>query len=118
MSLASNIVSSILSNQISGKSGISQILDLNDKTFADILEKQFNIQVTPKTENTPGSFGVPAGMLIQDISNIVNGSDNINGSHSYSCMSDFNKRQALNFYNRGARNSVINLNEFMADAFN
>jgi hypothetical protein len=73
MSLVENLI-----NQIStqGLSGISKPLgfDMDDDTFANLLEKQMNAGNEITTTNSVGQMGAPAGLIIEPL-NAVDGID-------------------------------------------
>ena len=64
MSLVENLI-----NQIStqGLGGITKpfSFDMNDDTFANLLEKQMNATNEITTTNTVGQMGAPAGLIIE-----------------------------------------------------
>ena len=67
MSLVENLI-----NQISteGLGGITKPIgfDLNDDTFANLLEKQMNISTDSLSSTNPlGSLGAPAGLIIEPL---------------------------------------------------
>ncbi len=66
MSLVENLI-----NQIStqGLGGITkpQGFDLNDDTFANLLEKQMNAGNEITTTNSVGQMGAPAGLIIEPL---------------------------------------------------
>ena len=63
-----------LINQIStqGLGGITKPLnfDMNDDTFANLLEKQMNATNEITTTNTVGQMGAPAGLIIEPLDGI------------------------------------------------
>lgn len=69
MSLVENLI-----NQISTKElgGITKPLgfDLEDDTFAKLLEKQLNQTEQSATTNLVGNMGMPAGLLIEPIDGV------------------------------------------------
>ena len=73
MSLVENLI-----NQIStqGLGGISKPLgfDMDDDTFANLLEKQMNAGNEITTTNSVGQMGAPAGLIIEPL-NAVDGID-------------------------------------------
>ena len=73
MSLVENLI-----NQIStqGLGGISKPLgfDMDDDTFANLLEKQMNAGNEITTINSVGQMGAPAGLIIEPL-NAVDGID-------------------------------------------
>ena len=66
MSLVENLISQITSN---GLSGITRpdSFDLNDDTFAKLLEKQLDSANNIKPTNTIGEMGAPAGFMIEPL---------------------------------------------------
>ena len=121
MSLASNLISNIVSAPSDMKSGLAAVINLNDKTFAEILEKQLKVQAAEGISNFVGSMGIPAGMEIQDMTdselNSLKSTEKISSS-SRTELFDYSRRQAVNFYNRYSKNVVMGLREFMGGAFN
>ena len=69
MSLVENLINQISSN---GTNGISKPLsfDMNDDTFANLLEKQMNTSSDITTRNTVGQMGAPAGLIIEPIDGV------------------------------------------------
>ena len=69
MSLVENII-----NQISteGLGGITKPtgFDLNDDTFANLLDKQMNLGKDSLQVNSIGTMGVPAGLFIEPLSGV------------------------------------------------
>ena len=69
MSLVENLI-----NQIStqGLGGITkpQGFDLNDDTFANLLERQMNATNEITTTNTVGQMGAPAGLIIEPLDGV------------------------------------------------
>lgn len=67
MSLVENLI-----NQISteGLGGITKPMsfDLNDDTFANLLDKQMNVSQDSISINPLGSMGAPAGLIIEPLS--------------------------------------------------
>lgn len=121
MSLASNLISNIVSAPSDMKSGLAAVINLNDKTFAEILEKQLKVQSAESISNFVGSMGIPAGMEIQDLTdselNNLKSTEKISSSTKTELF-DYSRRQAVNFYNRYSKNVVMGLREFMGGAFN
>lgn len=121
MNLASNLISNIVSAPSDMKSGLAAVINLNDKTFAEILEKQLKVQAAESISNFVGSMGIPAGMEIQDITdselNSLKSPEKISTS-ARAELFDYSRRQAVNFYNRYSKNVVMGLREFMGGAFN
>lgn len=66
MSLVENIINQITSNGINGTSNL-QNFDLNDDTFAKLLNKQLEQNETISTDNFLGQIGMPAGFVIESI---------------------------------------------------
>lgn len=66
MSLVENLVSQITTQ---GLGGITKPLgfDMEDDTFAQLLNKQLNSQQIESTNNFPGNMGIPAGLIIEPI---------------------------------------------------
>ena len=121
MSLASSFISNIVSAPTDLKSGLAAIINLNDKTFADILEKQLKVQAVENINNFVGSMGIPAGMEIQNITDEE--LNNINNTEKISSLSktelfDYSRKQAVNFYTHYSKDVVLGLREFMGGAFN
>ena len=67
MSLVSNFIGGISSSQFGNALGVSNNFDLNDSTFADILNKQMETQPTQEPQNILGQLGIPAGFQIDGI---------------------------------------------------
>ena len=106
MSLISNLTGGIA--QIQQGSDINTLtgININDKTFADILEKQMNAGIEDSSEIMP-SLGIPAGFEIQDF--FSNGAQN--------SIVDVARKQAVNIYDKYARSVVTDLGEFVSDSF-
>ena len=66
MSLVSNFIGGISSVGVGGLNS-SQILDLNDTTFSDLLEKQMEVKPKEENNNIFASLGMPAGMKIESV---------------------------------------------------
>lgn len=67
MSLVENLINQISTQGLGGITNPLGNIDLSDDTFSKLLDKQLNsIQETPQT-NFVGSFGVPAGLVIEPI---------------------------------------------------
>lgn len=66
MSLVENLINQITTQ---GLGGITKPLgfDMNDDTFANLLEKQMNSTNEITTTNTVGQMGAPAGLVIEPI---------------------------------------------------
>ena len=105
MSLVSSLVSANNLVQSVG-AGIQTGLDINDKTFADILEKQMNIQ-PEEQQNIIQQLGAPAGFEIQDF--LFDGSQRD--------IMNVAKKQATEIYNKYSKSIVTDLGEFVSDSF-
>ena len=144
MSLVSNNIGAIAS-KIGQSDPSQQSLDLGDKTFSVLLDKQMNIQDMPEdmlsTFGAIASVGADSTNLIDLISSInqtkkyeptgIDDQDDLGSSEmvafltkpfdSQSSMEhnrslmDFAKKQASNFYNKCASNVVVDLKEFIED---
>ena len=66
MSLVENLINQITTQ---GLGGITKPIgfDMNDDTFANLLEKQMNSTNEITTTNTVGQMGAPAGLVIEPI---------------------------------------------------
>ena len=121
MNLASNFVTNVISAGSDIKSGLAAVINLNDKNFAEILEKQLKVQSAEAVNNIVGSMGIPAGMEIQNLTetdlNNLRKSETV-PSASKAELFDYTRRQAVNFYNHYSKTAVIGLREFMSGAFN
>lgn len=69
MSLVENLINQISTN---GLGGITrpQNFDLEDDTFAKLLEKQMNNANTPNTIGAFNEMGAPAGLVIEPYENV------------------------------------------------
>ena len=105
MSLVSSLVNANTIVQSVGR-GIQTGLDINDKTFADILEKQLNVQ-PEEQQNMVQQLGAPAGFEIQDF--LFDGSKND--------IMNVAKKQATDMYNKYSKSVVTDLREFVSDSF-
>lgn len=135
MSLVENLINQISSPNTGGITK-PQGFDLNDDTFAKLLEKASQINGTETQNNMIGQLGVPAGFEIEPldgtgpISTIQEISPSseieikdlkVSEDFFSSLMNDnsnvmnFAKRQAANAYNLFGKNFVENLNEFVQD---
>lgn len=141
MNLASNFIGNISSSQFGGNIGLKPDMDLNDKTFDNILNNQMNVNNTNPIENT----GIPAGLNILDISGssdinaISNVSESVNdvkdmttseaatffrslfddamaNHNAHNQLYNFARKHAANFYEKHAGSVVMNLGEFVSDA--
>ncbi len=116
MNLASNIVGGILSSQIgSGQGNITNVFNLNDKAFAEILEKQLNNQSIDKTGFYPAGMGMPVGLDIQDPDKSLETTEITDREFKQTGYDNFARRHAAEFYGKCAGNVVINLSEFVND---
>lgn len=127
MNLSSEIVNNLLSVNGSKSTNVTATFDINDKTFAEILAKQFQVQRAEAMNNIMNApLGIPAGMEIQNLgekeSNLVSrvgGIDVIDKSIKFKTepeVSDFIKKHALGMYEKYSKYSAININEFVEDA--
>ena len=121
MNLASNFVTNVISAGSDIKSGLAAVINLNDKNFAEILEKQLKVQSVEAVNNIVGSMGMPAGMEIQNLTEMD--LNNMRESEAVSSASkaelfDYTRRQAVNFYNHYSKIGVMGLREFMSGALN
>ena len=105
MSLVSSLVNANTQIQAVG-TGIQTGLDVNDKTFADILEKQMGIQ-PEEQQNIIQQLGAPAGFEIQDF--LFDGSQRD--------IMNVAKKQATDMYNRYSKSVVTDLKEFVSDSY-
>ena len=143
MSIVSNNIGAIQQN-IGNKAGQNSNVDLSDKTFSDLLDKQMDM----KNFSIPPIFGAPSGFteggtnIIDLISSVhqkggveqvakIDDSD-IGTSEMVAFLTkpfdshaalernnmlmDFAKKQASNFYNKCASNVITNLSEFVEDS--
>lgn len=140
MNLASNFIGNISSSQFGGNLGLKPDVDLDDKTFDNILENKMNVNPANPVEN----IGAPSGFNILDFSG-TNNADKINISETVNNVNDmttselltfitspidkiiashnthnqlynFARKHAANFYEKHAGNVVMNLGEFVSDA--
>ena len=141
MNLASNFIGNMSSAQFGGNIGLKPDMDLDDKTFDNILNKQMDVNSTNPIENT----GMPSGFnildfessnntnLINNISETVNDikdmttseavtfvkslfEDTLSNHNAHSPLYNFARKHAANFYEKHAGNVVMNLGEFVSDA--
>lgn len=69
MSLVENLINQISTGELGGISK-PQGFDLNDDTFAKLLEKQLNSPQETQTTNLLGNIGAPAGFMIEPMEGI------------------------------------------------
>ena len=69
MSLIENLVNQISSQSI-GNITKPTGFDIDDDTFAKLLEKQLNSVENQSTNNLIGNFGIPAGLIIEPIDGV------------------------------------------------
>ena len=69
MSVVENLVNQISTNELGGITKPSGF-NLDDDTFANLLEKQLNSTQELSFNNNLGNFGVPAGLLIEPLEGI------------------------------------------------
>lgn len=70
MSLVSNFIGGIGFNpEVNGNKGVTSQFDLNDTTFAELLEKQLsnNINNQTQSDNIIDGLGMPPGIQIENI---------------------------------------------------
>lgn len=143
MSLVSNFIGGISFPQITNP-GINNI-DLSDTTFSTLLEKQMEINSKDNSSNMINSLGIPAGLQIEDYNPSVEAQNNIEANisndlkndeyttsetvtffnslldndienqSSHSEVFDFARKQAANYYNKYARNVIVDVQEFAED---
>jgi hypothetical protein len=140
MNLASNFVGNISSSQFGGNIGLKPDMDLNDKTFDNILDDKMNVNSTNPVEK----IGAPEGFNILDFSgnndiNKINMSEDVNSindmttselltfirspletiisnHNTHNQLYNFARKHAANFYEKHAGNVVMNSGEFVSDA--
>ena len=145
MSIVSNYIGAIPSNFANKGQAVSGV-DLEDKTFSDLLDKQIDLQEPQNGFTSP--LGIPAG-FVENGTNIVDMISAVNQPKGISpilgideneigtsemvafltkpfdspsaleknlSLMDFAKRQASNFYNKCASNVITNLSEFVEDS--
>ena len=66
MSLVENLVNQIATNGVSGITK-PQGFDMNDNTFANLLDKQMSINSNFAQNNLYGEMGMPAGLVIEPL---------------------------------------------------
>jgi hypothetical protein len=69
MSLVENLINQISTGELGGISK-PQGFDLNDDTFAKLLEKQMNTAQEINSNNFVGSMGAPAGLVIEPLEGV------------------------------------------------
>ena len=113
MSLVSNIVNNITKV---GEQGLGIIAgsNVNDTTFANILDKEMMKGITDGAANIIDSLGMPAGFAFEQL----NVDDLITTpiEKAENKLMDFAQKQAANFYNKHAGDVITNLGEFVSDA--
>ncbi len=67
MSLVENLINQISTNGLNGITNPLGNFDLNDDTFAKLLDKQLNSINNDTPSNFVGNFGMPAGLVIEPI---------------------------------------------------
>lgn len=106
MNLVSNFIGGISSSPI-GASTASNI-DLEDKTFSDLLEKQLNEKVGTPKNTISDSLGVPPGLEIQNLdgsyfSNFDLNQDNTDcvktDTINDGCVNDITTSETVTFFN-------------------
>ena len=142
MNLASNFIGNISSSQFGGNIGLKPDMDLDDKTFSNILDDKMNVNQANPIEN----IGAPQGFNILDletnntnigsvnkISETVNDLKDMTTSelitfitsplekvlashNTHNQLYNFARKHAANFYEKHAGNVVTNLGEFVSDA--
>ena len=60
MDLVSNLASTMLSKAIEGNQEVTSQVDLNDNTFANMLDKQLNNQLEQNGQNFIETLGIPS----------------------------------------------------------
>ncbi len=138
MNLVSNIIGGI---GLSSAGSISAGFDLNDTTFANLLQKQIEkVSQNESLEAQSLNLGAPPGFEIEGIEPEVNvqniseetNLDNITTSETVTFFSslldnkgnpesdifDFAKKQAANLYNKYSRSIVTDVSEFVEDIKN
>ncbi len=138
MNLVSNVIGQI---GLSGTGKVAPNFDLNDTTFAELLNKQIEgMNGAPRLEAPAFNLGAPAGfeiegiepeMNVQEISNDTNSNDLTtsetvtffsslleNKGNPESDIFDFAKKQAANLYNKYSRSIVTDVSEFVEDIKN
>lgn len=69
MSLVENLINQISTKELGGITKPSGF-DVNDDTFAKLLEKELNSKLEETQSNIMGNLGVPAGFFIQPMDGI------------------------------------------------
>ena len=70
MSLVENLINQISTNGLNGITSPLGNVDLNDDTFAKLLNKQLNSINNETPSNFVGTMGAPAGLVIEPIDGI------------------------------------------------
>lgn len=126
MNLLSGLVNGINTNDLLGQKLASpNAIDMDDKTFSDLLEKEMNVKNEVNVTNPLGSLGMPAGLQIQplDIADLINTARETKQAiqsgelHNGSDLLNFAKRQATNLYQHSGA-VVTGLTDFIEDALN
>ena len=104
MDLVSNFVGSISPNMFGGNTqGVTQNVDLGDKTFSDMLEKQINKEIEQHKSTFADSLGLPTGFNIADFDGSV-------PQFKFGMNVNENKLDAIKSVN-DMENSVLNRDE-------
>ena len=67
MSLVENLINQISTGGLNGITNPLGNIDLNDDTFAKLLDKQLNSINNETPSNFVGNFGTPAGLIIEPL---------------------------------------------------
>ena len=70
MSLVENFINQISTNGLNGITSPLGNIDLNDDTFAKLLDKQLNSINNETPSNFVGTMGAPAGLVIEPIDGV------------------------------------------------
>ena len=146
MNLVSNFAGEISASMFNGNSqGVTQSLDMDNKTFENLLEKQMQNKI-----DNINMYDIPAGLNIGDIDGYDNQVNTVktvdsaetgkfSNNENYSTsevltffpsvfdskpnltgatnkLFDFERKIAATSYGKGARNIVTDISEFVIDA--
>ena len=111
MDLVSNLASTMLSKAIEGNKEVTSQVDLNDNTFANMLDKQLNNQLEQNGQNFINNLGIPSisgldlgeldGHNLESQFKAIKPTDDldINLQAKYNSGKDFSMEEVLTLFN-------------------
>ena len=115
MSLVTDLMNKVSPLQQGGNFGAVSGVNLNDTTFANLLDKALNVQAENNIDTPYMNLGAPLGLDIQELNldnNIVEQSEKKITEN----LMDFAKKQAANSYFKYSGSVVTDISEFVEDA--